>query len=79
MQDCCPIYYELADPGVESLLAAVGLDVVDDGPVQGGGAAHPPRAHQHHMHTHLVISYSSLNANTSWGILKGIPKSDNFY
>ena len=55
MQDCCPIYYELADPGVESLLAAVGLDVVDDGPVQGGGAAHPPRAHQHHMHTHLVI------------------------
>ena len=56
---------ELADPGVESLLAAVGLDVVDDGPMQGRGAAHPPRAHQHHMHTHLVISYSALNANTS--------------
>ena len=70
---------KLADPGVESLLAAVGLDVVDDGPVQGGGAAHPPRAHQHHMHTHLVISYLSQNATTSLAMLKRIPKSDNFY
>ena len=49
----CLLKY-LAHSCIESLLAAVSLHVVDDGPVEGRGPADPPGADQYHAHPDLL-------------------------